>query len=275
MAAISDFRSDSPLNLICVGWVYLSAFEDLNLGVVFRVVRIEKFWCHGDTSGFHGPRSIQNPSSQTRNCFRRNSSQWFSASSGLRYAGVTAVLQLSPEFTDIPRRHCPSLGLVVNLCWISMQLINCFGSLQPLWPHCSYDIASKQPTRREFIMHQSRGAISFTPLFTTDDIGLRKDASVEHVVKVFLNVGEAMAARWIEMPRGILLLQAVPDQPASGAIYLYDRERHIFFFVDFVDGRDDTMTAAEFDEVVAEYDLVSWTANPAFLPATIGNIAMA
>ena len=124
-------------------------------------------------------------------------------------------------------------------------------------------------------MHQSRGAVSFTPLFTTDDIGLRKDASVEHVVKVFLNVGEAMAARWIEMPRGILLLQAVPDQPSSGAIYLYDRERHIFFFVDFAEGRDDALTAAEFDYLVAEYDLVSWTANPAFLPAGTGNTAMA
>lgn len=124
-------------------------------------------------------------------------------------------------------------------------------------------------------MHKSRGAVSFTPLFTTDDIGLRKDASIEHVVKVFLNVGEAMAARWIEMPRGILLLQAVPDQPASGAIYLYDRERHIFFFVNFVEGRDDTLTAAEFDQLVAEYDLVSCTGNPAFLPATIGNTSMA
>jgi hypothetical protein len=99
-------------------------------------------------------------------------------------------------------------------------------------------------------MNQSRGAVSFTPLFTTDDIGLRKDASVEHVVKVFLNVGEAIAARWIEMPRG-------------------------FFFVDFVDGRDDTLTAAEFDQLVAEYDLVSWTANPSFLPGRIGNTAMA
>jgi hypothetical protein len=124
-------------------------------------------------------------------------------------------------------------------------------------------------------MHKSRGPVSFTPLFTTDDIGLRKDASVEHVVKVFLNVGEAMAARWIEMPRGILLLQAVPDQPASGAIYLYDRERRIFFFVDFFNGRDDTLTGAEFDELVVEYDLVSCAANPAFLPATIGDIAMA
>jgi hypothetical protein len=128
--------------------------------------------------------------------------------------------------------------------------------------------------RKEPIMDKSRGAVTFTPLFTTDDIGLRKDACVEHVVKVFLNVGEALAERWIEMPRGILLLQTAPEQPASGAIYLYDRERQLFFFVNFVDGLDDTMTAAEFDQLVVEYDLVSWTANPAFLPATRGNPAM-
>lgn len=124
-------------------------------------------------------------------------------------------------------------------------------------------------------MYQSRGAVSFTPLFTTDDIGLRKNACVEHVVKVFLAVGEAIAERWIEMPRGILLLQTVPDQPASGAIYLYDRERNVFFFVDFVSGRNDTLTATEFDELIAEYDLVSWTANPAQLSTTISGRAMA
>jgi hypothetical protein len=124
-------------------------------------------------------------------------------------------------------------------------------------------------------MNESRGAMSFTPLFTTDDIGLQKDASLEHVVKVFLTVGEAIAARWIEMPRGILLLQTVPNEDASGAIYLYDRDRHIFFFVDFVKGQNDTLTAAEFDQLVAEYDLVSWTANPEILPATISNVGVA
>lgn len=124
-------------------------------------------------------------------------------------------------------------------------------------------------------MNHSRGAVSFTPLFTTADIGLRKDASVEHVIKVFLTVGEAMAARWIEMPRGILLLQTVPDEMASGAIYLYDRERHIFFFVDFVNGRNDALTAAEFDQLVGEYDLVSWTANPELLPAILSNLGVA
>ena len=124
-------------------------------------------------------------------------------------------------------------------------------------------------------MLKSRGAVRFEPLFTTADIGLRQDASVEHVVKAFLNIGEALASRWIEMPRCILLLQIVPDQPASGAIYLYDRERHIFYFVSFLEGRDDALTAAEFDQLVSEYDLVSRTANPGLLSAHLPKAGLA
>ena len=129
--------------------------------------------------------------------------------------------------------------------------------------------------RKESNMLQSRGAVRFEPLFTTADIGLRQDASVEHVVKAFLNIGEALASRWIEMPRGILLLQSVPDEPASGAIYLYDRERHIFYFVSFLEGRDDALTAAEFDQLVSEYDLVSRTANPGLLSAHLPKAGLA
>lgn len=253
MPPISDFRSDSPLYLASVGWLYLGWFDDLNFGSLLPLVTIERLCWHSDVPEFRGPRSIQ-----TRNCFQPHSSQWFSASSDLWYAGVAVVLTLSLE-------------PVVNLNRVAQLLPKSAATLSTP----SVRNPKQTTDRKEFIMHQSRGAVSFTPLFTTNDIGLSKDASVEHVVKVFLTVGEAMAARWIEMPRGILLLQAVPDRPASGAIYLYDRERHIFFFVDFVDGRDDTLTAAEFDQLVAEYDLVSWTANPAFLPAGTGNIAMA
>ena len=67
------------------------------------------------------------------------------------------------------------------------------------------------------MMSQSRGAVSFEPLFTAEDIGLRKEANVEHVMKVFITLGEGVASRWIEMPKGVLLLQTVPDNPASGA----------------------------------------------------------
>lgn len=124
-------------------------------------------------------------------------------------------------------------------------------------------------------MSQSRGAIRFDPLFTTADIGLRRDASVEHVVKAFLSVGEALASRWIEMPRGILLLQSVPDEPASGAIYLYDRDGHIFYFVSFLEGRDDALTVSEFDQLVVEYDLVWRAANPQLLSNCLSKIGRA
>jgi hypothetical protein len=118
-------------------------------------------------------------------------------------------------------------------------------------------------------MSQSRGELRFHPLFTTAEIGVRNDANVEHVINIFLHVGEAMAERWIEMPKGILLLQTVPDQPGSGAIYLYDRARQIFFFVDFADGRDDSFTATEFDGLVDEYDLVSRAAHPGTLAISV------
>jgi hypothetical protein len=120
---------------------------------------------------------------------------------------------------------------------------------------------------KEHIMERSRGALSFHPLFTAEDIGLRKDASVEHAIKAFLYIGEAIASRWVQMPRGVLLLQAVPNDPASGAIYLYDRERQIFYFASFDRGRDDSFSIEEFEQLVTEYDLVRWSANAPLLPA--------
>ena len=120
-------------------------------------------------------------------------------------------------------------------------------------------------------MSHSRGAVSFAPLFTAEDVGLRKGASVEHAIKVFLYIGEAVASRWLQMPRGVLLLQAVPDNPQSGAIYLYDRERQIFYFVVFEHGRDDSLTAAEFEQLVIEYDLLSWASNPDVLPGAVSS----
>ena len=118
-------------------------------------------------------------------------------------------------------------------------------------------------------MSHSRGTVSFEPLFTAEDVGLRQGASVEHAIKVFLYIGEAIASRWIQMPKGVLLLQAVPDNPQSGAIYLYDRERQTFYLVVFEHGRDDSLTTAEFEQLVIEYDLLSWASNPDVLRGAV------
>ena len=131
MPPISDFRSDSPLNLASVAWLYLGWFGDLNSGPVLPVVTIERLCWHSDVCECHSPRSIQRRSSQTRHCFQPHSSPWFSASSDLRRAGVTVVLTLSLE-------------PVVDLNRVAQLLRKSAATLSTL----SVEIPNKQPTER-------------------------------------------------------------------------------------------------------------------------------
>jgi hypothetical protein len=110
-------------------------------------------------------------------------------------------------------------------------------------------------------MSHSRGRLRFEPLFTTEELGLPEHANIAHVVKVFLTIGDGVAARWIEMPKCVLLLQTVAGIQESGAIYLYDRERHQFYCAVFEQGREDALTTTEFEQLVAEYDLLGYIEN--------------
>jgi hypothetical protein len=117
-------------------------------------------------------------------------------------------------------------------------------------------------------MRYSRGRLRFEPLFTTEEIGLPEHANIAHVVKVFLALGEGVAARWIEMPQCVLLLQTIAGNAESGAIYLYDREGRTFYLGVFEQGRDDDeLTTTEFEQLVTEYDLLGYIENPRNLTA--------
>ena len=106
-------------------------------------------------------------------------------------------------------------------------------------------------------MPHSRGHLDFEPLFTTEELGLAEHANIDHIVKVFLAIGDGIAMRRIEMPHSLLLLQSIADDPASGAIYVYDRERKAFYVAIFEHGREDSLTTNEFEELVEEYDMLS------------------
>jgi len=110
-------------------------------------------------------------------------------------------------------------------------------------------------------MSASRGRLRFEPLFTTDELGLHEHANTEHIMKVFLALGDGIAARQIEMPNSVLLLQAIADEPASGAIYLYSRDRRQFYLAVFEQGREDALTTEEFEQLVEEYDLLGYAEN--------------
>ena len=114
-------------------------------------------------------------------------------------------------------------------------------------------------------MQLSRGNINAHRLFSVRELGLgNPEPHVDRVIQAFLQIGEAVAARWIQMPNGILLLPVAPENPASGAIYIYDRQRQEFYLVCF-DGPDDCLTAEDFCELLTEYNLIQYAEKPSLL----------
>jgi len=115
------------------------------------------------------------------------------------------------------------------------------------------------------LMERSRGNINAHRLFSLKELGLgNSEPYVDRIIQAFLEIGEAIAARWIQMPKGILLMPVAPENPASGAIYVYDRQLQEFFLLSF-DGPDDNLTAQEFAELFLEYNLLQYAERPALL----------
>lgn len=119
-------------------------------------------------------------------------------------------------------------------------------------------------------MIRSRGVLYFHRLFTVSELGLGQDPEpfVNRLIREFLKIGEAVAARWIEMPHGILIFQVAPEREDSGAIYLYDRQEHVFYMVGF-DGPDDNLTVAEFNQLLEEYGLLKYAETPRLVGADL------
>jgi hypothetical protein len=114
-------------------------------------------------------------------------------------------------------------------------------------------------------MELSRGNITPHRLFSVRDMAVgNPEPHVDRVIKVFLGIGEAVAARWIQMPKAILLLQMAPENPASGAIYVYDRLRQEFYLLSF-EGAEDTLTLEDFSQLLPEYNLLQYAEQPAML----------
>lgn len=114
-------------------------------------------------------------------------------------------------------------------------------------------------------MEPSRGSITPHRLFSVKDLGLgNPEPHVDLVIKEFLSIGDAVAARWIQMPKAILLLQMAPENPASGAIYVYDRLRQDFYLLSF-EGAEDDLTVDEFSQLLPEYNLIRYAEQPALL----------
>ena len=102
------------------------------------------------------------------------------------------------------------------------------------------------------------GKISALRLFAS---GLGAGNKPRKVVTAFLEKTESVAHRWIESRKGILVLAMVPYDSASGAIYVYDRERDMWYMLSFA-AMDSEFTVELFKQAYSEYRLHEYMTQP-------------
>lgn len=110
-------------------------------------------------------------------------------------------------------------------------------------------------------MQLSLGKMSATKMFNCRDDAA---GSIEQTVAAFLQLGDAIATRWIETRKGVLVLQMVPDDSESGAIYVFDRLREQWYWVTF-DECECEFSSDKFDRAFSEYDLFRLVEQPGLL----------
>ncbi len=110
-------------------------------------------------------------------------------------------------------------------------------------------------------MQLSLGKMSASKIFDCRDDAA---GSIEQTVAAFLELGDAIATRRIETRKGVLILQMVPDDSRSGAIYVFDRQRERWYWVTF-DECECEFTSEKFDRAFSEYDLFRLVEQPHLL----------
>ena len=114
---------------------------------------------------------------------------------------------------------------------------------------------------RRVSMTRSLGKMSVYKLFNWRDSAAN---TIQQTVQAFLELGEAVATRWIQTRKGVMLLQMVPDNNASGAIYVFDRQRDDWYMLSF-EGCEDRFTSDLFDRIFSEYKLFNYVDQPGLL----------
>jgi hypothetical protein len=120
---------------------------------------------------------------------------------------------------------------------------------------------TKSQKKGDVTMQPSLGEMSAYKILDWQD---RAASSIEQTVAAFLEIGEAIATRWIQTAKGVLLLQMVPGDDASGAIYVFDRRRDQWYMLSF-EKCEDQFTSEKFDRTFSEYDLFRLVEQPSLV----------
>ena len=105
------------------------------------------------------------------------------------------------------------------------------------------------------------GRMTATPLVRLD---AGKDLEVA-VAELLATTEYPQIARWIQFPTAVALFLLVPNDPESGAIYVYDRRDGVWYWVDFEDQKFGGYNLADLDVLLEQCCFLRLVENPRLL----------
>jgi hypothetical protein len=107
--------------------------------------------------------------------------------------------------------------------------------------------------------------LSVNPILTLEDLGLERRAGLDEASRGLARVSEAQIVRWLQFPAGALFFTLTTDDPASGAVYVFDRRNGVFYWLDFEDEKWGGYSITEFEELNRAYRLTVLAQRPRML----------
>ena len=80
--------------------------------------------------------------------------------------------------------------------------------------------------------------------------------------------------RWFQFPTALVVFLAHTDSPDSGAVYVYDRRRCIWFWIDFNDQNYGGYSPSDFDLLIEQCHFFQLAESPALLTSPVQWLVM-
>jgi hypothetical protein len=97
------------------------------------------------------------------------------------------------------------------------------------------------------------GKMNVVPIVDLRQAPDESAATLETAIARLLDVTEHPAiTKWVQFPKALFVFLVVPGDAESGAFYVFDRRREVWYWVDFEDEKFGGYTVSDFDQLVRE-----------------------
>ena len=106
----------------------------------------------------------------------------------------------------------------------------------------------------------------FGDLKLTKVLSLTSMETADQAVAKLLEFAEyPRVLRWFQFPHAVIVLVAHADHPEDGAVYIYDRKKCLWLWVDFDDQNFGGYSPEEFDTLIDRCHFLRLAASPSLL----------